>query len=208
MADRDTSIKQGATVSDLSVLFGLDRKQVRERLGDAAPIGKRSGNDTWRVKDVASRLVNLGDDHAELVSRVLALHHTQLPKMLSREYWAGQSNRLRVLKEMGELWDTAAVVELASTVFKSLRLSLMLAADTVERQVGLTVEQRDIIEKMMSAVLEQVRGEIDERLTQSRNEVTGKTFAPQESGAGAGNGDGDELYDLGLADEAEDLGLV
>lgn len=181
-------IQQGANVTELAALFGLDRKNVRERLEGIAPIGRRVNNDVWRVRDVASRLINLGDDDAELVSTVLAMNHTQLPKMLSKEFWLGQSHRIKVLREIGDLWDTAAVVTLASEVFKTLRLSLSLASDSIERRTGLTVEQRELIDDLMTEALNDCREKLVVNLTERREHSEGKAFASTQAPNGNGSG--------------------
>jgi len=200
MATENELLMIGATVTDLAQLFGIDRKDVRMRIGDIPPRAKRGTLDVWRVRDVAPRLVKMDDTMTEMVSRILSMHHTDLPKMLSKEYWYGQNQRIKFLKEIGELWDTSAVVELASEAFKTLRLSLMLASDTVERETGLTIKQREIIENLMHEALNDAREKLVVRLTDLRKNSRGKAFAPQETGTVAGprgNGHVDEHDEWG-----------
>lgn len=193
MATENELIMIGATVTDLARLFGIDRKDVRARIGDIPPRAKRGNLDVWRVKDVAPRLVRIDDNMTDMVRRVLATHHTDLPKMLSKEFWYGQNQRLKYMRDVGDLWDTSAVVELASDVFKTLRLSLMLASDSVERETGLTSRQREIIENLMHEALNDAREKLVVSLNGSRENTRGKAFAPEED-AGPVNGlgtDGD-----------------
>lgn len=188
----------GGTITDLAALFGLDRKEVRGRIGDVPPRGKRGNLDVWRVRDVAPRLVRIDDNMTEMVRRVLATHHTDLPKMLSKEFWYGQNQRLRYMRDVGDLWDTAAVVALASEVFKTLRLSLMLASDSVERETGLSPRQREIIENLMHEALNDMREKLVVSLNRARENTSGKAFAPQESPTVSGPyTNGDDLDEWG-----------
>lgn len=181
MASDNPILFRGATLQDLSDLFGVRRQEVRGRIGDVPARGKFLGQETWHVRDVANRLTNFNDNDTELIDRILATHHTDLPKMLSKEYWYGQNQRLRYLRDVGELWDTSAVVALASEVFKTLRLSLMLASDAVERETGLTVKQREIIENLMHEALNEAREKLVANLAGQRANSKGKAFAPKES---------------------------
>lgn len=115
-------------------------------------------------------------DQADLVGKVLSMHHTDLPKMLAKEYWYGQNQRLNYMERVGDLWDTRAIVELASDAFKTLRISLMLVSDTVEREVGLTEAQREIIDRMMRTTLETMREKLVDALEQNRRNSGGKAF--------------------------------
>jgi purine-nucleoside phosphorylase len=96
--------------------------------------------------------------------------------MLSKEYWYGQNQRLNYLERVGDLFDTRAVVELASDAFKTIRLSLMLISDAVEREAGLTLAQREIIDRMMHAALETMREKLVDGLEQSRGSSRSKAF--------------------------------
>jgi hypothetical protein len=210
MATDNELLVMGGTISDLAALFGIDRKEVRLRIGDIPPRSKRGSYDVWRVRDVAPRLAKIDEDMTEMVRRVLATHHTDLPKMLSKEFWYGQNQRLKYLQSVGELWDTAAVVDLCGEVFKTLRLSLMLSADAVGRESSLTLKQRHTIETMMHAALEDAREKLVVRLSHLRQTSNGKSFAPKETAAipdghrGTGIPDPDDDYDV-RPDEDDEL---
>lgn len=202
MATDNQILMVGASISELAQLFGMDRKDIRARIGELPPRTKRGQSDVWRVRDVASRLVKFDDNMTELVSKILATHHTDLPKMLSKEYWYGQNQRIKFLQEVGDLWDTSAVITLASEVFKTLRLSLMLASDTVGRETGLTLKQREIIENLMHEALSDAREKLVVRLANLRTNSTGKAFAPTQGQTASGPSSGGDGGDL---EEWDDL---
>jgi len=179
-------VTKGATATELGLMFKMERKEIYKRLDGLPPSGMHGTSELWHIRDAAPRLIRFDDTMTEVVSQVLATHHTDLPKMLSKEYWYGQNQRLRYLKDIGDLWDTQAVVELASEVFKTLRLSLMLAADAVERETGLTVRQREIVEDLMHQALFEAREKLVADLEHLRKDTRGKAFAPKESQRPAG----------------------
>jgi len=187
-------VYRGATLNDLVELFGVDRRDVRLKVADIPPRGKFQNQDTWNVREVAGRLAKFDDSQTDLVDRILATHHTDLPKMLSKEYWYGQNQRLRYMRDVGDLWDTAAVVALASEVFKTLRLSLMLSSDAVEREAGLTPKQRDIVENIMHQALFDAREKLVVSLAHQRKNSSGKAFAPKEVVAKRGSAVDDDPF--------------
>ena len=73
-----------------------------------------------------------------------------LPAALQAQYWNAQNGRLKYLEQSKDLWRTPQVLEVLTTVFRSLSQSLRLLADRVEAQVGITVAQREVIEKEIS----------------------------------------------------------
>jgi hypothetical protein len=116
----------------------------------------------------------------EVIRQILSMHHADLPKGLAKEFWYGQNQRLNYLERIGDLFDTRAVVELASDAFKTIRLSLMLVADAVERETGLTVAQREIIDRLMHAALETMREKLIDALEYSRGSSRSKAFTQSE----------------------------
>lgn len=175
-----SDLGNGVTITDLAEMFGYDRKEIRKRIGDMPPYRTVGARELYRVKDVAGRLTKFDDSMTDVVRQILATHHTDLPKMLSKEFWYGQNQRTRFLRDTGDLWDTAAIVELASEVFKTLRLSLTLAADAVERETGLTERQRGIVENIIREALNETREQLVVRLSHLRRTSQGKSYLPAE----------------------------
>jgi hypothetical protein len=81
------------------------------------------------------------------------MHHSELPKMLTKEFWAGQRSKQEYELKAGDLWGTATVIEKMGEVFKLVKMSALLTVDTVERQVELTVHQRLLIKNIMDGML-------------------------------------------------------
>ena len=174
---RNNVVEQGATVDDLSVMFAMDKRDVRTRLRDVRPTGLREGVEYWSVRTAAPFLMPIDDTNSEVIERLFKMHPNALPKILAKEFWAGQLTRLNVLAREGDLWDTEACVNLASTVFKTIRISLMLFTDALERETGLTEPQRELITGRVDALLIDLRDRLIDDLRTARDNTTGKAFA-------------------------------
>lgn len=151
-------IYQGATIPQLAAMFELKSADVLRKLANVAPTGKNTdGKDLYRVREAASQLARLPDN---VVAQVMRLNHMDLPPMLRKEYWTGQNAMLKFLQAEGELWDTGAVVEYVAEAFKTIRMSLLLMTDTLERDSDLSETQRETLKTIIDSTL----GDIRERL--------------------------------------------
>lgn len=145
--DYEEEFFSGMTVPRLAQLFRLDRRTVTEKLRAVRPTGERRGAPTYHVVDAAPYLVEPIIDIAEYLKNA---GPGDLPAPLQAQYWNAQNGRLKYLEQSKDLWRTSQVLEVLTTVFRSLSQSLRLLADRVEAQVGITVAQREVIEKEIS----------------------------------------------------------
>lgn len=145
--DYEEEFFHGMTVPRLAQLFRLDRRTVTEKLRALRPTGERRGAPTYQVVDAAPYLVEPIVDIAEYLKNA---GPGDLPAALQAQYWNAQNGRLKYLEQSKDLWRTAQVLEVLTTAFRSLSQSLRLLADRVEAQVGITTQQREVIEKEIS----------------------------------------------------------
>lgn len=141
---------EGANLSQLGILFGMDHRVLVEKLHGVPPVGRRGATDIYSIREVAPKLVRPDYD---IETYIRKMNHTDLPKMLSKEYWAGQRSRQEFMLKAGDLWETAKVIEKVGELYKMIRMSMLLMIDSVERQVELTPRQRDIIKELADGTL-------------------------------------------------------
>lgn len=144
---------EGCSKSQLGVIFGIDNRKVDEKIRNVPPSGERMGYPIWRIRDVAPFLVPAQGDFEEAIKK---MSPADLPPALTKEFWSAQHARLKYEEDRGDLWRTADVVERMSTVFKKLRMNILLVTDQVERQTHLTDKQREIIIGLMDGTLNQL----------------------------------------------------
>ena len=169
----------GATQAELGQMFHIHHREVSSRLAGLMPCGKRGSFDLYNVRDAARLLVDPFDE-TETVERILRMNHTQLPKMLSKEYWTAQRLKQQYEREAADLWPTTQVVELAGEAFKTLRLSLQLLADTIEREAGLSEKQRAIVLASVDSALNDMRERLVDGFKNRRAAAGGGPAPPGE----------------------------
>jgi hypothetical protein len=147
----------GCTPTELSRLFRMPLQTVRDSIKDIPPAATRGGRQLWLVHEVAPKLIRHSESDAEEVDRILKLHHTDLPKMLSKEYWLGKTYKQKYDVAAGNLWPTEDVIKMAGDAFKTIRLSLQLMGDTVERNEALSEVQRRTIMDLVDTTLHDMR---------------------------------------------------
>lgn len=175
----DEIVHNGATLTELGFMFGLAYGTVKNKMAGARPSGTRNGKDVFRLRDAAPRLIKVTEDDA-MVNRILNMNHTELPKMLSKEYWQGQLNRQKYEKERGDLWETTKIIEYVGNAYKTLRLSLQLMIDAVERETTLTEVQRRVIQDMIDATLDDMRESLQNGIKDQRKPTSYETAPSQE----------------------------
>lgn len=149
----------GATERQLSELFNMPRKTVREKIvGRVAPFRPKG----YDPKDQTRYLVReaapfLCDPQVDIEALLKSLTPAKFPPLLSDAFWKGQKTRLEVEEKRGNLWSTERVVQTFGEAFKPCRMSIMMMEETVEQEHILTPEQRDVIRKLMDATLEGLR---------------------------------------------------
>lgn len=149
----------GIPVTQVAELFRSDVKTVRRKIieGNVAPCGKRSGVDVYHVRDVAPWLVKPAYDIETYIRR---MNHTDLPPLLSKEFWNGLRARQRYELDAGNLWPTDQVLSVFAEVAKDLRMNLLLISDAIERETALTDRQREIVKSRIDEALEKIRADL------------------------------------------------
>ncbi len=162
---------EGASVSQLAKLFGLDNRSVAEKLQGVEPSGQRAGFPVFAIKDAARRLAPL--DEAEVETRLRRMNPADLPKMLSKELWAGMMSRRRYEQAVGDLWSTEEVKAAATDMLKSLRTDLLLLPERVAARLNLAHDQREIVQREVDNMMEALRARFDNAIRGGRPAVPG-----------------------------------
>lgn len=144
---------RGANLSQLGKLFRMDHRVLVEKLQDVPPSGEYRGHPVYFVHEVAPYLVKPIYDIETYMRR---MHHNELPKLLTKEFWAGQRSRQEYELKAGDLWPTARVITAVGDLMKLVKMSVRLLADQVNRQSELSPTQRQIIVRQGDSLLEEL----------------------------------------------------
>jgi len=150
--DSETSaiIYEGATIRQLCLLFQMDAKTVTPKVSSLVPVGRRRGTAIYNVAEAASRLVKPGYEIERVITTMSA---TDLPPGLQNAFWAAQKTRAAYEEMIGHLWRTSRVVRLISVLFNSVRMILLLLPDTIEREAGLSREQKAVVRRVVEGAI-------------------------------------------------------
>lgn len=150
---------EGASISQLGKLFGMDNRTVQSKITGIEPCGRRAGHPIYAVKEAAPYLVETQldvDDIEKVITYVRKLNHTNLPKMLTKEFWAAMTAKQRFEENAGDLWRTDKVSEVFADLVKAIRIPLVLAHDTIAAEMDMSEPQRKALTHIIDGLLEEL----------------------------------------------------
>lgn len=156
-AESRTMLYEGLNLSQLGVAFRMDHRVLVEKLHGVPPTARKGNSVLYSIHDAAPHLVKPIYDIETYIKK---MSHTELPKMLTKEFWAGQKSRQDYQLKAGHLWSTTTVVQKVGELFKLVKMSTQLATDNLERHTELTDKQRDVINNVLRGMLEELQSSI------------------------------------------------
>lgn len=148
------SAMEGVTVSFLAQVFGMDHNKVKNRLRNC-PIkerrkrGKTQQQHLYDLATAAEYLVEPNIDYEEVLKKI---KREDLPPSINTAYWDAQLKRQKWEENAGQLWRTETIRGAIGGMFQTMKFTIQLWADTIERQTGLTEEQRELMNEMTDSL--------------------------------------------------------
>ena len=81
---------------------------------------------------------------------------SDLPTAFQQSFWDAALKRQKWEENAGQLWRTEKVREVLGSTFQTIKFTMQLWADTLERQTGLSQEQRTLLTKMVDGLQEEI----------------------------------------------------
>lgn len=144
------SALQGVTVAFLAQVYRLQPFEVKKRLVNC-PIKetrKRGSKQVQHLYDLAEASRYLVEPITSTADLLKNLKREDLPPAISTAYWDAQLKRQKWEENAGELWRTDTIRGVIGGMFQTIKFTIQLWGDTIERQKGLTEDQRAILNKM------------------------------------------------------------
>ena len=183
------SALQGVTVSFLAQVFRMDNNAVKRKLVNAPILESRRRGTTqvqhlYDLATAAKFLVEADIEPATLLSK---LRKEDLPPAVSTAYWEVLLKKQKFEENAGDLWRTEKVWEVMSDTFQTLKFTIQLFAETIERQTGLTEEQREIVMQLTDGLQQElydalVKQAASQRTASTIEEVPDHMILKEESG--------------------------
>lgn len=179
MATKNTSydeetlaaIYRGVTQDQLMRIFKMDHRTIKKKLFESGvkPVGKSANNaDIYAIHEIAPYLVKPVFDVETYIKQ---MNHNDLPKHLTKEFWAGLRSKQDYEERAGHLWRTEKVVEKVGELMKLVKMSTLLMNDAVERQTELSDRQRAIIKELSHGMLADLMNRINEHFQEPSEDV-------------------------------------
>ncbi len=149
-----------ATIAQLAQLFETDAKTLPKRMKSVMPRGTRRGNKVYTIREAAAFIVTPGYEIEEYIRQ---MSPQELPPLLSKEFWNSQKSRLEYETKLGNLWPTQDVVEYIGELQNTIRMTLLLMVDDVNREESLTNGQRATIQRITDAAIETMKKNVVEK---------------------------------------------
>lgn len=173
-------IYEGATLSQLCELFSMDFRTLTRRLrrSDVKPVGKRNTYDIYHVRDVAPWVL---PPKMEIEEYLKNMHPSDLPKSLTKEFWAGLESRQRYLIKEGDLWSTDQIQSAFSEIVQILIMNSRVIEDEVDRKAELTNRQRQLVKEAIDALIDSCRVKLLDHFSKRRKKALSE-FVPLPDG--------------------------
>ena len=144
---------RGVTVSWLAQVFGMDPKTVKAKLADCPPLHRRKAGYVYHLPTACQFLVKpaLSPEHY-----IKNMKPADLPPALQQTFWDAALKKQKFEENAGQLWRTEKVREVLGSTFQTIKFTMQLWADTLERQTGLTNEQRLLLVAMVDGLQEEI----------------------------------------------------
>lgn len=190
-----------ASMAQLAQLFRTDAKTLPRRLRRLRPVATRSGVRVFSIRDAAAYLVKPGYSIEEYIR---GMHPNDLPVGLQKEFWAGLKSRQSYEIQNGDLWPTSQIVEAFGEAFKDARMTILLFAETVERETGVTDAQRKVLRRLGDGLIEELRTALVEKFKDYEPSSGRESLSPFSGMEPAEDGD-DVLPTEDFEEDPDDL---
>lgn len=155
--DSTAIIYEGATIRQLGIMLRGDPKVIARKLGGLVPCARRHGTNVYAIKEAMERLVEPG---YSIERYIMEMNHTDLPPLLGKEFWNSQIARTKFEEMNGDLFRTADVVRIVAELLTTYRYVAQTLPDTLEREAGLTREQKVVTRRVVDGALADGRDKV------------------------------------------------
>ena len=154
--------EKGCTIQFFARFFNMNPQTVRSRLAHCPCV--TSGRYNYYSPKYA--LDYLAEPKMDIDKILSTKKPHELPLNLQSEYWSMRKKRLEVETEARELWRTDVVMDSFVDIFHSIKTTVQLWPERLNREVGITAEQRELLinllDEFQDTIVKTVKEEMGE----------------------------------------------
>lgn len=134
-----STIMRGVNVNWLAQVFDMNPQTIKRRLRDCPVRDRKKEGYIYDLKMAVAYLVEPVFDIDEYMKTAKI---EDLPVRLQKEFWDAKNKRRQYEIEAGELWRTEQILDVFGDTFQTTKHTLALWLAEMERETGVTDEQR------------------------------------------------------------------
>lgn len=191
-----TELMRPVSLALLTQVFRMDKVTVRKRLAPCPTIGRSSHGVVWDFKQAASYLV---EPRIDISAYIKTMRPQDLPPLLQDSYWSAMRKRQEWEVRAGHLWHTDDVLAVFGELAMTLKSTISLWVENLDRIHGLTKEQRQTMSQQSDNLLEEIFRLLVNEPSKKRTESSIASFEREDAFTIGGNEaptSGDEFGDL------------
>lgn len=151
----------GVGVDWLAGAFRMDRRKVRAKLAPVKPIGQhKTPTGTRPVYDLREASAYLSPNIEQIHEAIRNMSASDLPPGLQTDVWDARLKEMKWREQAGELYRAEDVREVFADVFKTIKTTMQLWADALERNGDLPPALRGKIVEMADSLQDQIHSEL------------------------------------------------
>ncbi|QPZ53262.1 terminase small subunit [Achromobacter phage vB_AchrS_AchV4] len=129
----------GVSATWLAKVFRMAPETVKKRLAECPPKSRRRN---YSVYDLAQAAQYLVPPKVDVAAYIRGMRPNDLPPILQDSYWSAMRKRQEWQIKAGELWPTDDVLNVFGELAMTLKSSIQLWVENLDRVHGLTPEMR------------------------------------------------------------------
>jgi len=147
-------LNRGVSVAWLAHVFRMDQATVKRKLGNCPVKTKRRRGDkmTTVLYDLPTAAPFLVTPAFSTAEYMRAVRRGDLPPALQQTIWDALLKRQKWEENAGQLWRTEKIRSVLGSTFQTIKFTMQLWTDTLERQVEITDEQREVVVGLVDAL--------------------------------------------------------
>lgn len=161
-------VPHGVSITWLSTVFRIDRLTAQKRLLHC-PILRVAGDDRTKLYDVATAASYLVTPNMSSEEFLRVLTRNDLPSSLQVQFWDAMLKRQTWEERAGQLWPTGRVMDVLGATFQTMKFTMQLWVETLEREAEVTPAQREAITRMVDALQQEIYAGLVERATEGQS---------------------------------------
>lgn len=151
------AVLHGVTVGWLAQAFHMNNAAVKIKLRDCPPMFRRKGGFVYDLKMATRYLVPPVFDVDEYLKTMKV---EDLPIRLQTEYWNAKLKRQQFEEEAGQLWRAGVVIDFLGKQFQTMKFTMQLWVDELEKKNALTPEIRQMITKQVDSLQNEIHKKV------------------------------------------------